>query len=137
MVDNSFDGFERLEVLSGPTGRRSWSRETKARLVAETFERGASVADVARRHGLRAQQLSAWRGEARKGKLVLPIEDEAEFAAVVAAEDLGVACRSRNVAGGAVDGRVEVEADGVIIRLSGDTPAARIGAIADALRGSR
>ena len=41
----------RLEVLEGPTGRRSWSDDVKGRIVAESFEPGARVVDVARRHG--------------------------------------------------------------------------------------
>ena len=28
---------ERLEVMAGPTGRRSWSDAVKARIVAESF----------------------------------------------------------------------------------------------------
>jgi len=32
--------------------RRSWSRDEKRRIVDETFRPGASVADMARRHGL-------------------------------------------------------------------------------------
>ena len=137
LVDDDFDGFERLEVLSGPTGRRSWPREIKARIVAETFERGSSVVGVARRHGLRPQQLSAWRSEARKGKLVLPVEDAAEFAAVVAADDTGVSYRADDEAGCRLDSRLEIEMAGVIIRLSGDTPSVRIAAIVSALRGTR
>jgi transposase len=41
--------------------RRSWSRDEKRRIVEETFHPGASVADVARRHGLNANLLFNWR----------------------------------------------------------------------------
>jgi len=41
--------------------RRSWSRDEKRRIVDETFRPGASVADVARRHGLNANLLFNWR----------------------------------------------------------------------------
>ena len=68
-------GAFRLEVLKGPTGRRRWPDEVKARIVAEAFARGARVADVARRHGLRSQHLSTWRRSARQGKLVPPADD--------------------------------------------------------------
>jgi transposase len=44
---------ERLEVMTGPTGRRSWSEAMKARIVVESLEAGARVVDVARRHGVR------------------------------------------------------------------------------------
>lgn len=65
----------RMEVVSGPTGRRRWPDEVKARIVAETFRDGASVAEVARRHDLSAPQLHAWRRRAREGALAL-VDDE-------------------------------------------------------------
>ena len=55
----------RLEILTGAGRRRSWSAETKARIVAESRAAGVSVCAVARRHGLTPQQLFAWRREAR------------------------------------------------------------------------
>jgi transposase len=48
----------------------------KAAIVLETFRDGVSVADVARRHGVSAPQLHAWRRAAREGLLPMP-EDEA------------------------------------------------------------
>jgi transposase len=55
----------RIEVITGADTRRRWSEETKARIVAESFAEGAVVAQVARRHGLRPQQLFDWRRELR------------------------------------------------------------------------
>lgn len=55
--------------------------EVKARIVAETLRPGATVNDVAKRHGLKANHASSWRILARNGKLVLPApEDAVEFA---------------------------------------------------------
>jgi len=42
-------------------GRRLWSDDEKRRIVAETFEDGASVSIVARRHDLNANMLFTWR----------------------------------------------------------------------------
>jgi transposase len=56
---------------AGPiVGRRRWSEEERRRIVAESFEPGASVSVVARRHDLNTNLLFTWRrrygGEQRK-----------------------------------------------------------------------
>ena len=57
--------------------RRSWSLDEKRRIVDETLEDGASLAEVARRHDLNANQLFTWRRqfgvEAAGAKDVAPI----------------------------------------------------------------
>ena len=126
---------ERLEVIAGPTGRRTWPDEVKARIVLESFESGTRVVDVARRHGIAPQQLTAWRRLARQGKLALPVDEGAEqtFAALMI-EDESEAPRA-TVSEGAAP--VEIEMDGVIVRLAGDAPATRVAEIAAALRAAR
>lgn len=64
----------RLEVINGALGRRRWSPEAKARIVAESLAPGVVVSEVARRHDLLPQQLFAWRREAKQGRLALPAE---------------------------------------------------------------
>ena len=44
--------IDRLEVLVGPSGRRTWPDDVKARVVLESYAPGAKVCDVARRHGM-------------------------------------------------------------------------------------
>jgi transposase len=123
---------ERLEVMAGPTGRRSWSEAVKARIVAESFEAGARVVDVARRHGVAPQQVTAWRRAARRGKLVLPADDETPFAALVVDEPAPSLQPQA-----APPPMIEIEADGVVVRLAADVPAGRMAEIVAALRGSR
>ncbi len=41
--------------------RRSWTLEEKRRIVDESLEDGASIAEVARRHDLNTNQLFTWR----------------------------------------------------------------------------
>ena len=69
MVDVNDDanggGYRRVEVLTGPGRRRKWSDADKARIVAETLEPGAVVAEVARRRQLCPQQIFGWRREMR------------------------------------------------------------------------
>jgi transposase len=59
------DPARRLEIFTGAGRRRAWTTEQKATIVAESFEDGALVSHVARRHGLTPQQLFAWRRQAR------------------------------------------------------------------------
>ena len=79
-------GVRRLEVITGVGGRRAWSHEDKGRIVAESFAAGANVSAVARRYGLRPQQVYAWRRLARGGALALPGAEALGFVPVVAAE---------------------------------------------------
>ncbi len=71
MVDVNDDakggGYRRVEVLTGPGRRRKWSDDDKARIVAETLEPGAVVAEVARRWQVCPQQVFGWRREMRRG----------------------------------------------------------------------
>ncbi len=56
----------RLEIFTGAGRRRIWTAEDKASIVAASYEHGARVSHVARRHGLTPQQLFGWRREARR-----------------------------------------------------------------------
>ncbi len=49
--------------------RRRRSVEEKRRIVEETLESGASVARVARRHAVNANQVFYWRKKYREGRL--------------------------------------------------------------------
>jgi len=56
---------QRIEVITGIERRRRWPRDKKLAIVAESFQEGCRVADVARRHGISPQQLFGWRGQLR------------------------------------------------------------------------
>ena len=84
-VADGFDG--QIEIVRRTRGYRRWPDDVKARIVAESFQPGVRVADVARRHGLASHQLSDWRRQARQGLLALP----AEMMAGVVEDDLGAA----------------------------------------------
>lgn len=118
----------RLEVVSGPTGRRRWPPDVKARIVSESYEDGVSVSEVARRHGLRPSHLFLWRRQAREGQLVMPF-DGAEFAPVLVTEDHEDAQPTASA-----QERIELDVAGMIVRLPMATPARRIAEIAVTLR---
>ena len=49
-LDAPYEGFAGwMEVSSGPTGRRCWPEEVKARIIAESLMPGARVAVVSHR----------------------------------------------------------------------------------------
>jgi len=129
-------GARRLEVLAGPTGRRKWPDDVKARIVAESFQKGARVCDVARRNGVAPQHLSTWRRLARDGKLPLHIPDEASFATLVLDEgpDIPKARTEAKTSSILVQAQIEIEASGVTVRLPGNTSSNQIVEIAAALR---
>jgi transposase-like protein len=56
----------RVEIFTGAGGRRNWTEQEKAAIVAESFEDGVRACHVARRHGLTPQQLFTWRRETRR-----------------------------------------------------------------------
>lgn len=122
-------GLEVLPVGGRSRRNRKWPYEVKARIVAETLMPGASVNDVARRHGLPANHVSSWRTLARQGRLLLPApEDPVEFATlVVGADDAG----PRASAGAAL--RPEIVLGAVMIRLEPGAPVERIAGIVRAL----
>lgn len=65
-------GVSRLEVIEGPTGRRRRTKAERARIAAESLVPGASVTDVAQRHGTTRWQVYDWRRKLRSGQLVVP-----------------------------------------------------------------
>lgn len=74
-MDNAKPGRARRgDVLAEPERRRRWSLKEKLAIVAESFEDGAIVSQVAQRHGVRPQQLFGWRRQVREHvpRTVLP-----------------------------------------------------------------
>src|ERR1700738_5725600 len=64
--DDAKGEFRRCEVLTGPSRRRRWSAEEKARIVEETLAPGARVSEVARRWQVCSQQVFGWRRAMRQ-----------------------------------------------------------------------
>ena len=81
------------EAGSGRRVRRWRSVAEKRRIAEMTFEPGASVALVARAHGVNANQVFKWRRELKKGELVEP--DAASTALLPVS--LSTPCETTNV----------------------------------------
>ena len=63
MLDARQEGgsYRRIEVITGQRRRRHWMAEEKAVIVADSFEEGANISEVARRHGVVRGLLTVWR----------------------------------------------------------------------------
>jgi transposase len=124
----------RMEVFTGAGHRRTWSAEAKAQIVAESYAGVETVCAVARRYGLAPTQLFGWRRELRK---MAPVE--LTFAPVVvepaATPAEPRATRRRGRRGQA--GGIEVEIDGVAVRVERGADAKTVAAIIRALKATR
>lgn len=118
-------GFvERIDFRRSRSGRRLWSTEQKGRIVRESLAPGARVADVARKYGLRSQQLTHWRRAARSGRLALVTDEPAEFVEI-ALEDLAAHRKT--------EAKIEIVVGKVLLRLERDVASTRIAEIVKAL----
>lgn len=132
----------RVEVITGVGRRRRWSDEEKAQIVAESFAPGAVVAEVARRHDARAQQVHGWRRDAREGRLVLPAEQRqnelASFVPVVIAppeQDPAAYAARPPRASKPAPPMIEIEAKGVVVRVRDGADVLLVEAMLRVLRG--
>ena len=105
----------RLEVVSDRGRRRSWSTADKERIVGETLSGEESVGAVARRHGVTAQQLYAWRR--RAGMARTAGNEELGFAAVLVARSA-----------------IEIELCGMTIRVPPGSDGATLRAVLQAAK---
>lgn len=107
---------------------RRHSEEEKRRIVAETYAPGASVAVVARRNEVNANQVFNWRRQHRKESLVFPAPGSATLmpVGVIAppaeiAPELGALAPRTSSAPHAAPKLIEIElACGAKIRIDGD-----------------
>lgn len=125
----------RIEVFTGAGRRRSWSSEEKAAIVAESYAEGDTVCAVVRRHGLTPQQLFTWRRLARKGAparlppaFVPAVIDTAPTELPGAPSPLRRTRRRSKVSG------IELEIDGVEVRVGPDAKPRTIAAVIRALK---
>ena len=118
----------RMEVITGDVGRRTWSPEEKARILAEAAVPGAVVSEVARRHGLRPQQVFGWRREARaagrsqvEGMVFAPVVLDAVPPAAAAKEPPAI----------------EVQIGDAVVRVPAGMDSATVKAVLRAVRATR
>lgn len=52
---------ENIHIITSVERRRRWSPQEKASIVEETYEKGSSVSQIARKYGIFPSQLFYWR----------------------------------------------------------------------------
>ena len=120
----------RIEVFTGAGRRRNWSAEEKAAIIAESYVEGETVCAVARRHGLTPQQLFTWRRLARDRHAA---EAPAFVPVVAKMRAPATAKRSRRRRSSAA-APIELEIDGVVVRVGPGAPASTVAAVIRALK---
>lgn len=145
--DVGTSGVQRFEVFTGRGRRRDWAPETKASIVAESYSEAETVSAVARRYGMSPSQLFTWRREFRKQLedrgLTLPVASPASTAFVPAVIEPEPACdpppavkRSRRQRRSKAS-VVELEIDGVAVKIGRGADVGVIAAVIEALKATR
>jgi len=135
------EGFGgRCDVVERPRGNRRWPNDVKARLVAESFQPGVRVVDVARRYQIIPHQLSDWRRQAREGLLVLPAEVMGQAGASRVSNFVPVTVEAEAVPPperqDTADGIIDIQiCDDIVMRVPGAVAVDRAVALVRALRG--
>lgn len=123
----------RLEVITGVGGRRKWSADAKAEIMLEALAPGTTVSEVARGHDLRPQQVFGWLREARKAAEPAPA-----FVPVVVepveAPAAPIPKKRRKPRSGT---GIEIEIDGVVVRIGRGAEAKTVAAVIQALKASQ
>lgn len=142
MVDHKLEPkpVRRIEVITGPGGRRRFTDDERAQIIDEALVPGAVVSAVARRNGLTPQQLFTWLRQARKRSEAVRGEPPAFVPAVV--ESAVPAQPVRRVrkhsrAPGGDAGTIEIAAGGLTVRITRGADVRVVAAVMAALKASR
>ena len=103
MTGQTESGTREAQAAAKPR-RGKWTEQQRRRIVADSRVAGASIQEVAGRHGVRPNLLSAWRRQAGKPKVAA----KAQFAAVRV-----------SVAAVPTQGSIEIDLSGGCVRVRG------------------
>jgi transposase len=141
------DSYRRIEVITGQRRRRRWTAEEKARIVAESFDEGANISDVARRHGVVRGLLTVWRHKFAaaagvKTPSFVPVRIDAESGPGAAGEPGRFPPAPTRLLAMASPpaqphGVIEIEVSGARIRVEPGVDPATLSTVLSALRGGR
>jgi transposase len=130
----AIEAVSSLKALS-PIKRQRRSPELKRRIVEETLAPGASVARVARAHGVNANQVFAWRRRYQQG-LLKPANRVRPGLLAVRIAEAGAGRRdAQSQSPGGLSGMIQVELPKGKLRLTGCVDREALRLVLEALRG--
>jgi len=100
--------------------RRLWSKQERRQIVEETLKPGASVALIARTHGVNANQVFKWRKRYQQGGLEVD-SGTALFPVKVSDATRGVQPESRGKSKARTSGSIDIDLGHARIRIEGPT----------------
>jgi transposase len=122
-------------AVAGRRVRRFRSVAEKRRIVELTFEPGASVALVARAHGVNANQVFAWRRALKSGELAEPISASTALLPVKVAASTEAEIREPAAQRPAASGSIHIEFPGrAMITVESGADSALVRSILESLR---
>nr|WP_283814826.1 transposase [Bradyrhizobium sp. CIR3A] len=132
------DSYRRVEVITGERRRRRWTGEEKGRIVAESFQEGVNISEVARRNGVARGLLTVWRRRvaavAVKAASFVPIQIIGESGG---AADERISSTEISASPTRACGVIEIELNGARIRIEPGVELATLSTVLSALRGIR
>ena len=137
----SLEPVRRFEVFTGEGRRRKWALREKMALVAEMAV-ADNISELARRHGLRPSQLFTWRRELRYAAEVTAaappfVPAVIEPAPVPVVGDVPSRRRRRTRRSRGTAAAVELDIDGVSVKIARGADAQMIAAVIEALKMAR
>ena len=112
------ESYRRIELITGTTRRRRWSDDERARILAESFEQGANISAVARRHGVNGGLLHTWRKQAKTRVAEAAQADAPQFIPVAIAKASSHAVGETAPLPLSPPGRmIEIETRGALVRV--------------------
>ena len=119
-------GTKRVDLLVPGRRRRYWSDEEKRRIVAETLVSGASVSEIALKHGVNANLVFTWRRDPRFDGV---LDEERFWPVMVEAGDQAAPVDS------SVSGRMDIElVCGTLLRVDRSVDGRALARVLRALR---
>ena len=126
--------YRRVELITGTTRRLRRSDEERARILAESFEPGANISAVARRHGVNGGLLHYWRKRAKARARETTTTQAPLFVPVTVAQASDAAVGQPAPGSASPRAMIEIETAGARVRVPEGVDAQTLSVVLAALR---